>query len=289
MRIVLRTGLVNGMMNFRLHAVALACAVLMQSCIAGVRQPQYYKGPAVPTPVAARIDYSDIVSDQAGMAYACSILCVPLSDQESRRLGFKIADRAVNTVPADRPVLKKTAYMNKARCSALMADWEEDENLRDLIASGGMNAAKGAGALENDPEAAYFYALNLGISMNHKGLKAISKVGELITMLKAAMNDASLELGGPMRMLGLVYVRAPAWPIGPGDMDEGLDILKRAVEQYPSHPLNRLAYAEALFKSDDAAGAAKEISKAVELSDPVIWGDYAARWKREAADLRKKF
>jgi hypothetical protein len=67
---------------------------------------------------------------------------------------------------------------------------------------------------------------------------------------EAIRRDESYEDGGPLRLLGLYYLRAPRWPVGPGDVEKGTELLARARERFPQEPLNRLFYAEALVQSD---------------------------------------
>jgi hypothetical protein len=47
-----------------------------------------------------------------------------------------------------------------------------------------------------------------------KGLTAIGRLSELVSLLKTASAKPEIDQGGPLRVLGLLYVRAPAWPVG---------------------------------------------------------------------------
>jgi hypothetical protein len=109
-----------------------------------------------------------------------------------------------------------------------------------------------------------------------------------VALLKTAGARPDLDQGGPLRVLGLLYLRAPAWPVGPGDLDAGLELLKQAAGKYPEHPLNRLFYAQALIEADDPAGARRELDQARALSMAERYGEWAARWRSEADELAAK-
>ena len=74
--------------------------------------------------------------------------------------------------------------------------------------------------------------------------------------------DPNYDRAGPSRVRALVLIRAPGWPLGPGDADAGLDSARRAVGLRPQYPPNLLALAEALSKTGDAGGARDAYAKA---------------------------
>jgi hypothetical protein len=86
----------------------------------------------------------------------------------------------------------------------------------------------------------------------------------------------------------LLYVKAPAWPVGPGDLDAGLDLLKQAAGKYPQHPLNHLFYAQALIESDDVPAARRALDQARALCAPERQGEWAAHWRAEVDALAAK-
>jgi hypothetical protein len=68
----------------------------------------------------------------------------------------------------------------------------------------------------------------------------------------------------------LVLIRAPGWPLGPGDPGAGVDAARRAVSLRPQYPPNLLALAEALARSGDtqAAHQAYQRARAEALARP---------------------
>ena len=66
----------------------------------------------------------------------------------------------------------------------------------------------------------------------------------------------------PARVRALVLIRAPGWPLGPGDAEAGLVAARRAVALRPQYPPNLLALAEALSKTGDGNGARANYGRA---------------------------
>ena len=118
------------------------------------------------------------------------------------------------------------------------------------------------------------YTYFLGAAMGLKLKKAfihtqILNISSLIDVLERAVElDPGMDHGGPLRLLGALYLRAPPWPRGPGDSEKALELLERAVEEYPDHPLNHFFYAEALLDDEEHADALEEIEVARACIDP---------------------
>ena len=203
--------------------------------------------------------------------------CQQLSPKSERVSGYADAVRAQQAAPKDRNI-----GLLLARCALMQADLESDPARLVSLAEQGAEAARLVSLGPTDAEAAYLNALNLGLFVRAKGMMAIGRLSELVVLLKTAGTKPELDQGGPLRVLGLLYVKAPAWPIGPGDLDVGLDLLKQAATQYPEHPLNHLFYAYALIAAGDTPTARSELDRARALAAPQRFGDWAARWKTEA-------
>ena len=131
----------------------------------------------------------------------------------------------------------------------------------------------------------YALAIALGVQARERHATAARGLPLMVERLRrAAARDPSVDQGGPERVLALVLVRAPAWPIGPGDPEGALDAARAAAARYPDHPLNRLALAETLAATGEAAAATVEAERALalararaEVGDPDADG-----WVREA-------
>jgi len=60
-----------------------------------------------------------------------------------------------------------------------------------------------------------------------------------------------------------LLLRAPSWPVGPGDNSAGLDEARAAVQLFPNAPANLLALGEALVSTGERAQARDTYRKAL--------------------------
>jgi tetratricopeptide (TPR) repeat protein len=166
---------------------------------------------------------------------------------------------------------------------------DNDEDKVKKSAEIGVKAARSVGLTEENPEACFFFALNQGLIVKSKGLFALNKLPEIHNALKIAQKDESLDFGGPLRVLGMMYLKAPAWPSGIGDLDKALELFQQAIRKYPVHPQNFMFYAEALIEDDNKEKALQNLDIAYRLAVPEIWGMYySKKWRAEIDALRKK-
>ncbi len=168
--------------------------------------------------------------------------------------------------------------------AATRSDHEPDSKVRGELAD---EAGRDAQAcLSREPQAAaclFGHAIALGLQARAHPTRA----GELLsTMLdalaRAESADPSYDEAGPARVRALVLIRAPAWPLGPGDSDAGLTAAHRAVTLRPLYPPNLLALAEASAKTGDGSAARKNYALA---RDAALTQPTAAdrdEWLREA-------
>lgn len=136
----------------------------------------------------------------------------------------------------------------------------------------------------------YAHALALGLEARAHPTQS----GELLkTMLenltKAEVADADYDQAGPARVRALVLIRAPGWPLGPGDAEAGLVAARRAAMLRPGYPPNLLALAEALAKNGDSNGALENYQRARDVAQGLPATADRDGWLREAAEalLRK--
>jgi Flp pilus assembly protein TadD len=101
---------------------------------------------------------------------------------------------------------------------------------------------------------------------------------------RAAQEDPRLDDAGPDRVLALVLVRAPAWPVGPGDPAGAVEAARRAVQVSPDHAPNELALGEALLASGAVEEGREAARRAVALAR-AAGGPEAAGWAAEGEKL----
>jgi hypothetical protein len=191
--------------------------------------------------------------------------------------------------PPGRP-LAPSASMTVEQLAAAVAtdarrsDIETDSAVRSQLAADALVQAQAC--LERAPEDAaclYYHAIALGLKARAHPLQANEALKSMLEALGAAETaDPEYDQAGPARVKALVLLKAPAWPLGPGDTEAGLASARRAVALQPQYPPNELALAEALAKTGDTGGAQGAYRRARELSQALPPGRDREDWLREA-------
>ena len=195
------------------------------------------------------------------------------------------------TTPATRPETPSRAPQASIadltatiREDAQKSDHESEGAVRGQLADDATRNAEACLTLEGGAAAClYGRAVAYGLEARAHPTHANEFLKDMLeTLTKAEAADPNYDEAGPARVRALVLLKAPAWPLGPGDADEGLIAAQRAVSLRPDYPANLLALAEALAKTGDAAGARQTYSRARDaaLSRPASTDRDA--WVREA-------
>ena len=134
-----------------------------------------------------------------------------------------------------------------------------------------------------DPACLYGRALALGLQARAHPASANASLKAMLDALnKADASDPNYDEAGPARVRALVLLRAPGWPLGPGDADAGLASARRAVELHPEFPPNQLAMGEALSKTGDANGSRQAYERARDEATAYVANEDREGWLREA-------
>jgi tetratricopeptide (TPR) repeat protein len=164
------------------------------------------------------------------------------------------------------------------------SDRESDAKLRGDLADDAMNNAKAC--VDRFPQTGpclYVRAIGLGLQARAHPADAIGLLNDMLKDLGSAEDlDPNFDHAGPSRVRALVLLRAPAWPLGPGDADSALEWARRAVMLQPQYPPNLLTLAEAQTKTDDARGATESYTQARKLADAMPETADRADWLRQA-------
>ena len=141
---------------------------------------------------------------------------------------------------------------------------------------------KGVEADEDSLEANFWLAVNYG---NYGQEKGIMKSLELINPIKlhcerAIKFDEAYFYGGPYRVLGRLYNKAPGFPFSIGDNKKALECLEKAVEIGPKFYLNRLFLADAYL-------SARNKEKARDHLEWVINAPLNKNHEKEDAEYKK--
>jgi hypothetical protein len=121
------------------------------------------------------------------------------------------------------------------------------------------------GVKETEEEtAAYAYARAsvTGRLVQSKGLTAALLVREMESFARKSIAlDPHFRQGAATRMLGTLYVLAPASLLANGDSEKGLGLLEGLVKAHPETLENHLRYAEALIALGDPAPATESLCR----------------------------
>jgi hypothetical protein len=188
-----------------------------------------------------------------------------------------------NVGPMQTP--RSTAELAAAiEVASTRSDHETDPKIRAELAT---QAAQDADeCLAHDSQAAaclYGRAVALGLNARAHPTRAGEILNSMLENLaRAESADSTYDEAGPARVRALVLIRAPGWPLGPGDAEAGLVAARRAAALRPLFPPNLLALAEALSKNGDNAAARESYARARDAAQALP--DAAARdqWLREA-------
>ena len=140
----------------------------------------------------------------------------------------------------------------------------------------------------DDARCDYGLALGLGVQARERPSTVAEGLKLMVERLRrAAARDPAIDHGGPERVLALVLLRAPGWPLGPGDPESALAEARKASARAPDFPPNPLALAEALAANGDSAAARAEAQRGLTLAEVrAAAGDPdAPEWVDEARRL----
>lgn len=170
------------------------------------------------------------------------------------------------------------------------SDREQDAKMRATLAADADRDATACLALAPQSAAClYYHGLALGLMARAHPTRA----GELLKSMLEALNaaagvDAGYDHAGPLRVQALVLIKAPGWPLGPGDPDAGVAAARRAVSLAPQYPPNLLALADALAKIGDSPGAQENYRRARELTQSLAPSPDRDDWLTQADQALKR-
>lgn len=140
------------------------------------------------------------------------------------------------------------------RVSAWRIEHAASEEERKALVPIALQAAQWCGRRDPaDPRCDYWLAVALGLQAREQPSTGHDGVNKMVEALRRVIARApGLEEAGPHRVLALVLLRAPGWPLGPGDPEAGLVEAENAVALFPDYPPNQLAFGEALRRNGRA-------------------------------------
>src|SRR5207253_2751694 len=92
---------------------------------------------------------------------------------------------------------------------------------------------------ENAPKAPacdYWLAAALGLQARERSATGHDALPRMVDLLRRAIRtDPAIDQAGPHRLLAIVLLRAPGWPMGPGDAEAALPEAQAAARTAPGH------------------------------------------------------
>ncbi len=260
----------------RARATALVAAGLAVSVLAGCASALR---PPEPLPSAGTATGSE-VDDRAEELWEARTVpaAVEAAEAYERRLG-RGADPFGSTIAATRAwtwIARRAPTPDErqdaARRAVRAAQWCEE------VAAG-------------RDECAYWLAAALGVQAEQRrstALDALPRIVELFERSHARIPD--YESAGPARALALLLVRAPGFPIGPGDPDRAVEFARKAVEFAPHFGPNFAALGEALEATGENAGASRAWRRASLAAEAAVESGEpdAAEWLEEAREALRR-
>jgi len=184
------------------------------------------------------------------------------------------------THSADSPLALAAAIEADARQS----DTESDGKRRAELAADATRRANDC--LARAPAAAaclYGSALALGLEARVHPTRAGALLKEMLgNLARAEAADAAFADAGPARVTAQVLLKAPAWPLGPGDADGAVAAARRAVALRPDYPPNELVLGQALEKTGDSTAAQEAYARAQALARALPASPEQKSWLKEA-------
>ncbi len=260
-------------------AAALACVfVLVSACVPALREP-----PAIE-------ELSGIPVGDTGRAPSdlnrAEALFATRSLESARRAGELFFAAAV--ADPDRV----DGLIGAAQVGVWLAGHEPDAESRRSAAVSAVQAGQHCKARAPErPDCDYWLAVSIGVQARERRSTALDALPRMVDLLESVIaEDPLLEQAGPHRVLGLVLLRAPGWPTGPGDPDLGLEHAREAVALKPDYPPNQLCLAEALEATEQPLESRKAYELAATLARQAVAAGQpdADEWLREAQGARER-
>lgn len=153
-----------------------------------------------------------------------------------------------------------------------LVDAHPDARERDRLAYArkALKYAHSATALSEDQvEGHYYGAIALGRVLQFESLPDPRQISALEAAgIRARSIDPTYKHAGPLRFLAFLYMKAPAWPIGPelaGEEDEIEALWEEALRLASGWVENHLGFAEFLADQDRSAEALAHVRQAKAL------------------------
>jgi tetratricopeptide (TPR) repeat protein len=116
-------------------------------------------------------------------------------------------------------------------------------------------------------------------------MKLAEKVAELGH--RAMELDETYEAAGPLRLLAMLYAKAPPWPTSIGDIELAREYAEKAIELF-DYPMNWLILAEVCIEDDELDQARVLLDRVISAPRTGRWAAEGLQWRPHAIRLRQR-
>jgi tetratricopeptide (TPR) repeat protein len=193
-----------------------------------------------------------------------------------------MAERETEVLPVD-------VHIRMIKACFLITEQEQDTDQRMAWIKHGIEV--GELIKKESPkrvEGYYYQAVLKGRHAEQGGLSAFVETREVEELgQKAVKIDPAYEYGAPLRLMAMLYAKAPPWPTSVGDVDLSLEYAERALV-VSDYPLNHLIMAEVLIAAEEFDDAREELKKVLSAPNEGKWAKESGQWQPRAQRLLKQ-
>jgi len=255
----------------RLFSILIALAIMLPACAA-------HKGaiPQTDTNAIGALDEAALLS----LAHRSYKFKGPTEDV---KLSLDASERVLQKQPQN-----ELANFYAARAISWLIEFGGVDV--KTFANRGYKYAKAAEKLDaTRPEYAFLAGAFLGYLTRESPITYAGNIKEIYAeMDRAEKADPGYEEGAPLRALGMLLVKSPAWPVGVGDANTGINYLQEAAKTFPAYPANHLYLAEACLDTGRTKDAIAAIEKTQQSLSSGTWGVPGQVWSTQLQRLRAK-
>ena len=266
----------------RRSLAGLAALVVLAGCTSALKEP----------PPVAEIGASAAVpaGDDRGPNDALSRAELELGRMPDRDAVKRAQRLYLEAAGADNAPVE--AFLGAARATAWLIEHTDDGSRRAELATEGVQIGQWCRRLHpEEPECAYRLALAVGQQARERPSTATDGLDVMVDLLHQVIAAApELDHAGAQRVLGLVLVRAPGWPTGPGDPESALEFADAAADAFPDFPPNQLVLGEVLLENGRRDEARTRLERGIEMARAGEASDHpeSADWISQAEEVLAK-
>ena len=210
---------------------------------------------------------------------------------------LKVADRVYRTSRRVRDLVRARTALRKAefvdpghfgtawrlaRVDGILARVDVDNAAP--WAREGLEAGEAARAKKPERVAGHLYtAICAGLLAKARPTEADTMMAHVVEAAeKAILRDPDFGHGEARRVLGAIYLYAPSWPSGVGDIDEAMAVLEGVATAHPEDPSNLFYLAEAYRRAGDRQKAVALYKRVLKAPKEGIWALEGPQYRADA-------